>query len=91
MEEEGVARERPLKAPASENAMDAMSGGGWRVATAEKWGGDEVITEEWKGRLGLDPWASSGLKFRGSGFLGLLRWAYGAYTKWNNLVWAPKA
>jgi hypothetical protein len=34
MEEEGDARERPLKAPASENAMDAMSGEGWREATA---------------------------------------------------------
>lgn len=34
MEDEGDARERPLKAPASENAMDAMSGEGWREATA---------------------------------------------------------
>ena len=53
MEEEGVARERPFKAPASENAMDAMSGGGWREATAEKWGGDEVITEDWCWSRGL--------------------------------------
>ena len=77
----------PVRTPWTPWAEEA----GGRQRQSWSWGGDEVITEEWKGRLGLDPWASSGLKFRGSGFLGLLRWAYGAYTKWNNLVWAPKA
>jgi len=42
MEEEGVARERPLKAPASENAMDAMSGEALEGGNGSRGRGEEM-------------------------------------------------
>ena len=42
MEEEGDARERPLKAPASENAMDAMSGEALEGGNGSRGRGEEM-------------------------------------------------
>lgn len=74
-DDDGDARDRPLKAPASENAMDAMSGEGWRDwgngclrRRGGRWGDNGVC-----GRKGSG-WSRGPLvdsKILGSDFLGI--------------------